>query len=287
MKRLWILILLFSNCNHEVEINTCEDTFILNEPPCQTFIEVVPPCIIQEVIKKADGHEVSRYIYHYDGVNYNRIDIYNKGVWEDEYPEEPTEIATLVYDDGRIKEVTIQSTDAPNSSRKSYFEYSNEKVTITFEIIENNVVKYTATYDQLFLINPKDSTYVNESENFDILREYKAGNNTRFAVEADSGKCIINNQRWSFTVKTSFDLYPNVFRDYAVRFPMGLEAGYASQFWFGNNKNNIVATVDLPGGKNKKIYCYTFLQSGTQIWIKEYEFTAAYANHYIYKYSCE
>lgn len=47
---------------------------------------------------------MSRYIYHYDGVNYNRIDIYNKGVWEDEYPEEPTEIATLVYDDGRIKE---------------------------------------------------------------------------------------------------------------------------------------------------------------------------------------
>ncbi|MCE7863783.1 MAG: hypothetical protein DYG99_09610 [Bacteroidetes bacterium CHB5] len=248
---------------------------------------MVPPCIIQEVVKKVEGHEVSKYIYYHDGVNYNRIDIYDKAVWDDEYPEEPTEVATLVYDDDRIKEVTVQSTEAPNNSRKAYYEYSNEKVTITFEIIENNIVKYTSTYDQLFLINPNDSTYVSESGNFDILREYKAGNNTRFAVEADSGKCIINNQRWSFTVKTSFDLNPNVFQDYAVRFPMGLETGYASQFWFGNNKNNIVATVDLPKGKFKKVYCYTFLQSGPQIWIKEYAFTAAYAYHYIYKYSCE
>jgi hypothetical protein len=283
MKKLFFLFLLFIGCNREEEIDTCLDTIVLNEPPCQTFIDVTTPCIIQEVITRVQGHELSKFVYYNNGINYNGIDIYDKSAWEDEFPEEPSEIATFTYEGDLIKEVIVST---PNSLRKTYYEYSDESVTIIFELIENGVITFTESYDQLFVINPKDSVYLDEGF-FDILREYKAGNNVRFAVSADSGRCIINGKRWVFTAKTSFDLNPNVFSDYAVRFPLGKETGFAGQFWFGNNRNNIVATVDLPDGKNKKEYCYKFLRNGTRIWIKEYEFTSANQFHYTYKYSCE
>ncbi|MCW5909630.1 MAG: hypothetical protein KIT62_01085 [Cyclobacteriaceae bacterium] len=286
MKKISFLCLLLLGCDKEEMADACADTVILNEPPCQTFVDVTPPCIIQEVIKRVEGHELTKYVYYHNGLNYDRIDIYDKDVWQDEYPEEPVEIATLIYEGDQIKEVTVQPSATPNFQRKAYYEYSYMSVTTILELVEGGVVTNTTSYDQLFLINPKDSTYLNKGV-FDILREYKNGNNTRFAVEADTGRCIINEQRWVFTVKTSFDLNPNVFHDYAVRFPLGKETGYAGQFWFGNNRNNIVATIYSLNNNNKVVNCYTFLRNGGQTWVKEYESTSASQFHYTYKYSCE
>ena len=286
MKRLGFLILLLAGCNHQDDVNTCVDKILLNEPPCQIFIDVTTPCIIHEVIEKVNGNELNKYVYYHDGLNYDRIDIYGKRAWEDEYPEQPSEIITLNYVNNKITEVTAQPSATPNIYRKTNFEYSDVSVTINFELIEDGVVTFAVSGDQLFLLNPKDSSYIS-SGFFDILREYKSGNNTRFAVEADTGKCIINDQRWVFTVKTSFDLNPNVFSDYAVRFPLGKETGYAGQFWFGNNRNNIVATVNPYMENIVRVNCYTFLRNGNQIWIKEYEINGAQEYHYSYKYSCE
>lgn len=280
------MILMLSGCENDVRVDACADNVILNESPCQSFTHVTPPCIIQEVTESVDGNELRKYVYYHDGLNYSRIDIYQKGVSENEFPEDPFEIVTMTYESDQIKDVTIQPAATPTSHRKLSYEYADMKVAETFELVEGGVVTYTEHHDQLFLVDPKDSIYLSEGD-IDILREYKAGNNTRFAFEADSGQCIINKQRWVFTTKAIFDLNQNVFRNYAVRFPLGQETGYAAQFWFGNNRNNIVATVNPHDSKDKSISCYTFLRNGDQVWIKEYEVDGAYLYHYTYKYSCE
>jgi hypothetical protein len=287
MKRISFLLLILLGCGkEEMVVDGCLDTVILNESPCQTFVDVTPPCIIQEVIGTVNGNELTKYVYYHNGLNYYRIDVYEKHGWEAEYPEDPLQIVTMIYEGDQIKEVTIQPTATPAIHRKLYYEYTDLKIASTFELVEDGLVTYTERGDQLFVLNPKDSIYLSEGY-IDILREYKDGNNTRSAIEADTGRCIINEQKWVFTVKTSFDLNPNVFRDYAVRFPLGRETGYAAQFWFGNNRNNIVATVTPQNSNDKKVTCYTFLRSGDQIWIKEYEMDGAYQYHYTFKYSCD
>lgn len=285
-KGIILVGLLIWGCEKEEFIDACADTGILNDPACQTFIGVGAPCMLLEVVKRVNGNELEKYVYHHNGSNFSQIDVFAKEAFQDQYPNEPAEIVNLIYENSRIKQVTVQPLATPNVQRKAYYEYSDESVKTTIELIENGVVFLTESFDQMFLVNPKDSVYQSEGY-FDILREYKDGNNTRFAVEADSGLCIINDKKWVFTVRTSYDLNPNVFSDYSVRFPLGKETGFAGQFWFGNNKNNIVATIDPRSGKNKIVYCYSFLQSDDQIWIKEYEFTSAYEYNYTFRYSCE
>jgi hypothetical protein len=286
MKRLSLLIFLFMSCEQEETVDACADTTVLNELPCQAFINVTPPCIIQEVLTTINGNQLGKSVYHHDGSHYNKIESYNRSKQADEYPVIPDETVTLIYEDDRIKEVVIQPSARSGTQRKYFFDYKEFAVTISFELIEDGETTFSNSYDQLFVINPKDSIYLSEGF-FDILREYKNGNNTRFAMEEKDGMCVINNQRWLFTSKMSHDSNPNVFKDYAVRFPLGGSEGWAVQFWFGNNRNNMIASMDLINGNDKNLYCYTFLRSGDEVWIKKYEYAGAYDYEYSYKYSCE
>ncbi len=286
MKRLCLLVFLFFSCEQEEIVDACADTAILNESPCQTFINVTPPCIIQEVLTTINGNQVGKCVYYHDGSNYNKIEVYNRSKQTDDYPVVPDETVTMIYEADKIKEVVIQPSARPGTQRNYYFDYNKFAVTISFELIEDGEITFSNIYDQLFVTNPRDSIYLSEGF-FDILREYKSGNNTRFAMEEKDGMCVINNQRWQFTSKMSHDSNPNVFKDYAVRFPLGGGEGYATQFWFGNNRNNMVAAMDLINGNDKNLYCYTFLRNGDQVWIKKYDYASAYDYEYSYKYSCE
>jgi len=286
MKRLCLLVFLFLSCEQEEIVDACADTAVLNEPPCETFINVIPPCIIQEVLTSINGNQVEKYVYQHDGSNYSKIEVYYRSKAQYDYPVLPTETVTMIYSEDKIKEVVIQPSARPGTQRKYYFSYKELALTILFEVIEDGKTTFTNTNDQLYVTNPKDSMYLSEGY-FDILLEYKSGNNTRFAVEAEDGMCVINNQKWKFTSKMSHDSNPNVFKDYAVRFPMGGAEGWATQFWFGNNRNNMVAAMDLPDGNDKDLYCYTFLRQGDQVWIKKYEFATDLSFEYSYKYSCE
>jgi len=286
MKKLCLAVFLFLSCEQEEIVDTCADTSVLNEPPCETFINVTPPCIIQEVLTTINGNQLGKYVYQHDGSNYNKIEVYNRSKQTDDYPVMPDETVTMIYEADKIKEVVIQPSARPGTKRNYYFDYNEFAVTISFELIEDGEITFSNSYDQLFVTNPKDSIYMSEGY-FDILREYKNGNNTRFAMEAEDGMCVINNQRWQFTSKMSHDSNPNVFKDYAVRFPLGGGEGYATQFWFGNNRNNMVAAMDLINGNDKNLYCYTFLRNGDQVWIKKYDYASAYDFEYSYKYSCE
>ena len=267
-------------------MDACADTTVLNEPPCQNFIDVNPPCIIQEVLTTINGNQLGKSVYYFDGSHYNKIESYNRSKQQDDYPVLPDETVTMIYVEDKIKEVVIQPSTRPGTQRKYYFDYKEFVVSITFNLIEDGKTTFTNNDDQLFVTNPRDSIYLGEGF-IDILREYKNGNNTRSAVEAKDGVCVINNQKWTFTDKTSHDSNPNVFKDYAVRFPLGGAEGYATQFWFGNNRNNAVATMGLVNGNDKNIYCYTFLRNANQVWIKKYEYSGAYDYEYSYKYSCE
>lgn len=286
MKRLCLLVFLFISCEQEEIVDACADTSVLNEPPCQAFIDVTPPCIIQEVLTTINGNQLGKCVYYFDGSHYSKIEVYNRSKQTDDYPVMPDETVTMIYEEDNIKEVVILPSAKPGTQRKYFFDYKEFAVTISFELIEDGETTFTNSYDQLFVTNPKDSIYLSEGF-FDILREYKSGNNTRFAMEAEDGMCIINNQKWQFTHKMSHDSNPNVFKDYAVRFPLGGAEGYATQFWFGNNRNNMVAAIDLPNGIDKDLYCYTFLRNGDQVWIKKYEFATDLSYEYSYKYSCE
>ncbi len=274
------------SCEQEETVDACADTIVLNEPLCQTFINVTPPCIIQEVLETTNGNQLGKYAYFHDGSNYNMIEFYYRSQQQDDYPILPEETVTMIYEEDRIKQVVIQPSARTGIQRKYSFDYKELEVTILFELIEDGETTFSNSHDQLFVTNPKDSTYLSEGF-FDIMREYKNGNNTRFAIESEDGMCIINNQRWKFTHKMSHDLNPNVFKDYAVRFPLGGGDGYTTQFWFGNNRNNMVGVLDLMNGNKRELYCYTFLRNGEHVWIKKYEYTGAYNYEYSYKYSCE
>lgn len=274
------------SCEQEETVDACADTSVLNEPPCQTFFDVAPPCIIQEVLTTINGNQLEKYIYFHDGLNYSKIEFYYRSKQQDDYPVLPDETVIMIYEVNKIKEVVIQPSASPTTHRKYYFDYKEFEVTILFELIEEGETTFSNSYDQLFVADPKDSIYLNEGF-FDILREYKNGNNTRFAIEAEDGRCVINNQRWRFTHKMSHDSNPNVFNDYAVRFPLGRGEGYATQFWFGTNRNNMVAAMNLLNSNDKDLYCYTFLRNGGQVWIKKYEFATDLSYEYSYKYSCE
>jgi hypothetical protein len=286
MKRLCLLVYIFLGCEQEKIVDACADTTVLNEPTCQSFINVTPPCIIQEVLETINGNQLGKYVYYHDGSNYTKIEVYNRSKQIDDYPLMPDEAVTMIYEDDKIKEVVILPSASPGIQRKYFFDYKELAVTISFELIEDGETTFSNSYDQLLVANPKDSTYLSEGY-FDILREYKNGNNTRFAMEEKDGMCVINNQRWLFTSKMSHDSNPNVFKDYAVRFPLGGGEGWAVQFWFGSNRNNIVAVKDLVNNNDKDLYCYTFLRSGDQVWIKKYEFVTDLTYEYSYKYSCE
>jgi hypothetical protein len=287
MKRLCLLVLLFLSCEQEKVMDACADPTVLSELPCQTFINVTPPCIIQEVLTTINGNQLGKYVYYFDGSHYNKIESYNRSKPQDNYPVLPDETVTMIYEQDKIKEVIIQPSASPGIQRKYYFDYKGFVVNILFKLIEDGKNTFMNSNDQLFITNPKDSIYLSEGF-LDILREYKKGNNTRFATEAKDGACVINNQKWTFTSKMSHDSNPNVFRDYAVRFPLGGGGeGWAIQFWFGNNRNNIVAAKYLVNSNDKNLYCYTFLRSGEQVWIKKYEFATDIKYEYSYKYSCE
>lgn len=274
------------SCEQEEIMDACSDTAILNEPPCETFINVTPPCIIQEVLATINGNQLEKYVYDHDGSNYSKIEVYYRSKQQDDYPVLPVETVTMIYAEDKIKEVVIQPSDRPGTQRKYYFDYKELAVTILFELIEDGKTTFTNTNDQLYVTNSKDSMYLSEGY-IDILREYKNGNNIRFAMEAEDGMCVINNQKWQFASKMSHDSNANVFKDYAVRFPLFGAEGYAIQFWFGNNKNNMVAAMDLINGNDKDLYCYTFLRQGDQVWIKKYEFATDLSYEYSYNYSCE
>ena len=286
MKRLCLLVFLFLSCEQEKTMDACADTTVLNEPPCLNFVNVTPPCIIQEVLTTINGNQLEKYIYYFDGFHYNKIESYNRSKPQDDYPVLPDETVTMIYEKDKIKEVVIQPSVSPGIQRKYYFDYKEFVVNISFKLIEDGITTFMNSNDQLFITNPKDSIYLSEGF-LDVLREYKNGNNTRFATEAKDGVCVINNQKWTFTSKMSHDSNPNVFKDYAVRFPLGGGEGWAVQFWFGNNRNNIVAAKDLVNSNDKNLYCYTFLRSGEQVWIKKYEFATDITYEYSYKYSCE
>ena len=267
-------------------MDACEDTTVLNEPTCQSFINVTSPCIIQEVLETINGNQLGKYVYYHDGSNYTKIEVYNRSKQTDDYPLMPDEVVTMIYENDKIKEVVILPSASPGIQKKYFFDYKELAVTISFELIEDGETTFSNSSDQLLVANPKDSTYLSEGY-LDILREYKNGNNTRFAMEEKDGMCVINNQRWLFTTKMSHDSNPNVFKDYAVRFPLGGGEGWAIQFWFGSNRNNIVAVKDLVNNNDKDLYCYTFLRSGDQVWIKKYEFVTDLTYEFSYKYSCE
>lgn len=286
MKRLCLLVFLFLSCGQEEIVDACADTSVLNDPPCQDFINVTPPCIVQEALTTINGNQLGKCVYYHDGSNYIRIEVYNRSKQTDDYTVVPEETVTMIYEADKIKEVLIQPSARPGTQRKYYFDYKEFAVTISFELIEDGVTTFSNSYDQLFVTNPRDSIYQSAGY-FDILREYENGNNTRFAMEAKVGMCIVDNQRWQFTSKMSHDSNPNVFKDYAVRFPMGGSEGWAIQFWFGNNRNNMVAAMDLINGNDKELYCYTFLRNGDQVWIKKYQFATDLTFEYSYTYSCE
>ncbi|MBL7875216.1 MAG: hypothetical protein JNL53_06105 [Cyclobacteriaceae bacterium] len=286
MKRFWVLGFLFFTCVQEEIVDACADTVILNDPSCQTFIDVTTPCIILEVLTTINGNQIEKYVYFHDGLNYSRIEVYFRSKPQDDYPVLPVETVTMSYEEDKIKEVVIQRSVNLDIQSRYSFDYKELEVTVLFELFEDGEITFTNSNNQLFVTNPKDSVYLSEGY-FDILREYRNGNNTRFAVEAVDGMCFINNQRWQFTSKMSHDANPNVFRDYAVRYPLGRGEGYATQFWFGNNRNNMIAAVDISKGNDEDWYCYTFLRNGGQIWIKKYEFATDISYEYSYKYSCE
>lgn len=287
MKKVCLLAFLFLGCEQEdtETMDLCADTVVLNEPACQTFIDVTSPCIIQEVLTTINGNQLEKHIYHFDGSHYNKIESYYRSKPQDDYPVLASETVTLIYEEDKIKEVVIQPSARPGTQKKYNFDYKGSEVNITFNLIEDGKNTFTNSYNQLFVTNPNDSIYLSEGY-VDILREYKNGNNTRFAIEAKDGVCVINNQKWTFTVKMSHDSNPNVFKDYAVRFPLGGGEGYAKQFWFGNNKNNIIANLGLMDRNETYLNCYTFLRNGNQVWIKNFELSDAYYQ-YSYKYSCE
>ncbi len=204
MKRLWVLVFLFMSCEQEEAVDACADTVVLNEPPCQTFINVTPPCIIQEVLTTINGNQLGKSVFYFDGSHYNKIESYNRSKQTDDYPVMPDETVTMIYEEDKIKEVLILPSARPGTQRKYYFDYKEFAVTISFKLIEDGETTFSNSYDQLFVTNPKDSIYLSEGY-FDILREYKNGNNTRFAMEAEDGMCVINNQKWQFTHKMSHD----------------------------------------------------------------------------------
>ena len=280
------MVYIFLGCEQEKIVDACEDTTVLNEPTCQSFINVTSPCIIQEVLETINGNQLGKYVYYHDGSNYTKIEVYNRSKQTDDYPLMPDEVVTMIYENDKIKEVVILPSASPGIQKKYFFDYKELAVTISFELIEDGETTFSNSSDQLLVANPKDSTYLSEGY-LDILREYKNGNNTRFAMEEKDGMCVINNQRWLFTTKMSHDSNPNVFKDYAVRFPLGGGEGWAIQFWFGSNRNNIVAVKDLVNNNDKDLYCYTFLRSGDQVWIKKYEFVTDLTYEFSYKYSCE
>ncbi|MBX2955290.1 MAG: hypothetical protein KF846_03990 [Cyclobacteriaceae bacterium] len=286
LRRLCLLVFIFLSCEQQEIADACADTTVLNDPVCESFINVTPPCIIQEVLTTINGNQLAKFVYHHDGLNYNKIEVYNRSKQTDDYPVMPDEVVTMIYENNEIKEVIILPLASPGIQRKYFFDYKEFAVTISFELIEDGETTFSNSYDQLFVTNPRDSIYLSEGF-FDILREYKNGNNTRFAREDKDGMCVINNQRWLFTHKMSHDSNPNVFKDYAVRFPLGGSEGWAIQFWFGINRNNMVAAKDLLNSNSKELYCYTFLCSGDWIWIKNYEFATDLTYEYLYKYSCE
>lgn len=286
MKKVYLLSFILLSCDQEETIDKCADTSVLNEPACETFIEVTAPCIIEEVEEIINDSQFTKYVYFYDGSNYNKIETYLEDNQTKEYPEVPNEKAAFTYEQGRVKKIQILRSAYPSTLINYSFEYSEATVKSTFELIENGVVTFKSSYDQLNITNPKDSIYISEGF-IDILREYKNGNSIRFAVEADSGKCIINGQRWVFGDKISFDSNPNVFKEFIVRYALGGYNGYATQFWFGNNRNNMSAYINSRSN-NVARYCYKFLRNGSQMWVKELEFPPSDQRYrYVYKYSCE
>lgn len=283
MKKIVFFCLVVIGCNSDDDMNTCEDNFAINQLPCQEFTNITPPCIIEQAVELVGGKELTKYVYFHDGTNYNKIEVYYRNDDKQDYPELPREIVTMTYEGSNIKEVLVQPSNNPNNRRKFTYSYSGLKVTETFQLLMSGVVISTETTDQLYVTAPKDSSYVIDGVDRDMLREYKNGNNTRVAIESSEGACVINDQRWVFTHKMIYDVNPNVFKDYAVRFPLGGETGYAGEFWFANNKNNIVASADPRDVTQNVLSCYNFFKSGDLLWIKEYE---GYYN-ITYTYSCE
>lgn len=283
IRRIGFLCLLLIGCNSDDDMNACEDTFAINQSPCQEFTNITPPCIIEQAVELVGGKELTKYVYHHDGSNYDKIEVYYRNDAETDYPALPRETVTMIYEGNKIKEVTVQPSNNSSTLRKYTYSYSDLAVSETFQLLISGVVISTDTYEQLYVTEPKDSTYVIESIDRDMLREYKSGNNVRVAIESSEGACVINDQRWVFTSKMIHDVNPNVFEDYAVRFPLGGETGFAGQFWFANNKNNIVASADPRDVTQNILSCYNFLKNGELLWIKEYE---GYYN-ITYTYSCE
>lgn len=289
MKKIFVLFFLLPliNCTKdEPPIDPCAETNLLNKAACESFINVTSPCVITEVDFISDGQQFSKYVYHYNGVNYTKIDYYFRNMSNIDFPLEPFETHTLEYEDNKISEVIIQETATPEEQFRLSYTYNESTVTTIFEVLENGVVMSTNSFDQLFVINPSNSFFI-DNNRIEILREYKDGNSIRIAEESTSSECLINEKKWNFVKRYYFDSNPNVFRDYAVRFPVSNQMDMPYLFWLGNNSNNVLSEVDLQSGQELRNYCYKFLRNGDNIWIKEFSLVSEFPYTYRYKYSCE
>lgn len=285
-----ILLIFIAGCEKEQD-SICTDSVTMNQLPCQNFITVSKtPCILISAVNSINGYETEKYVYHHNGTTYDKIEVYYRAS-NTNFTDVPNAIAYLTYEGEKIKEVLIKSPDKPETYRRNYFDYQNSEVVIGFELVTNNAVTYRTEYKQSYLIAPENKFYPDpQISNLWQGREYKDGNNVRVALNSENGPCILEGYKWEFTSKLSYDTNPNVFKDYAVRFAMGGETGWATQFWFANNKNNINVSANLAKDPIEfSQTCYTFLRRDEDIWIKTRNFRNS-ADDLIsvtFNYSCE
>jgi hypothetical protein len=293
MKKISILFLiLFSlGCDLEDE-NACADIEI-DVSACETFIDVASPCIITEVEEWRFDELSAKYIYYHNGLNYNKIERYQlngSGVFNLD------ETITMEYEGSNIVGVVIQR-DRESMYKRFTFEYSDQNLKTTYEEMEGETVLFGKISNQFFVNNPQNGFYVGRTF-YDILslREFKDGNAIRIFSETNEG-CLIDGQNWLLSAKLIFDRNPNIFQDYAVRYPidvefnMGMHTGYPGRVWLGYDRNNMIASVSR-GTINSNFdraekRCYTFLKSDDELWIKEFKSTSYPNTKHVYKYSCE
>lgn len=286
--RIWLpLFLVLAACSNNPGPATdpCADDLTATFEPCQQVTPVPGQChILEALVTDSSGYVIDKFVYHYDGTHYDRIDRYYTDENTQPLPDSPREIHSFAYQDGLISEVSHTApSDSPGTTWVTTYTYEDDKVKLHDEIHHDGSVEYENDREQFYIRDPQDSTYFYDGSvvpGFDgrALFEYKGSNLVRMAYPSDDGTCTIHNIQWHF-VRNYFDDVPNVLKDFAVRYPFLIGKGiYGAMlntvptYPLEVNANNIIGRVEHDGASlATSPYCWAYLKSNQTYYIKSFE----------------
>src|SRR5258708_4201735 len=273
------LLVILAGCNHNIDpaMDPCADHLSASFEPCSSVGTVTADhCIILEaLIQDQDGVIIDKFVYHYDGTNYNKIDRYYLEDNSHPFPQTPTESIDFSYNNGLISEVRFSSALlSPDSTLVTTlvtrYTYSGTKLSAHYEVLNTDgSVNISYDNEEFYLLAPKDSLYYYDGIISDVadhraLFDFKNGNLIRKGTPSKSGLCTMHGTAWAF-VKNYYDDLPNVLKNYAARYPLNIGKslyGTMSESYVEISANNIIGQVANAGQtKESAQYCWTFLKN--------------------------